>query len=176
MTSFASIIAGAGPYFFRVMRTSGSCPSRALPLRHAGARAQRGGVPETVDQRVGLTYGEPTAAGLLAAIDEWEASGCAFDAEEARRRAEALSLEVFRERILGMIREVVAVERGARRTACPTLESNVTLAFLDVRCFRIERMSRYENLAIDVVAVFRDRNGHVAGVWGRGEPRTLSTT
>ena len=57
---------------------------------------------------------EPTSAGLLAAMDDWEAGGCAFDPAEARRRAEALSLDVFRDRILGLIAEVTARHRAPR--------------------------------------------------------------
>ncbi len=99
----------------------GIVPIEALACGMPVLALGRGGVPETVDQRVGLTYGEPTAAGLLAAIDEWEANGCVFDAGEARRRAEALSLEVFRERILGMIREVAARSVGHAVPPAPHL-------------------------------------------------------
>ena len=61
---------------------------------------------ETVDQQVGLTYAEPTAAGLACAIADWESTGGHFDPIEARRRAEALSLGVFRQKMIALITEV----------------------------------------------------------------------
>ena len=67
----------------------------------------RGGVAETVDDTVGRIYQEPTSAALLAAIDAWESEGCPHDPTEARRRAEALSGPVFRDRILKFLAEVV---------------------------------------------------------------------
>jgi glycosyltransferase involved in cell wall biosynthesis len=86
----------------------GIVPIEALACGMPVIALGRGGVAETVDRTVGMTYEEPTAAGLLRAIEGWEATGCEFDPAEARRRAEALSLEVFRERILGLIGEVAA--------------------------------------------------------------------
>ena len=74
---------------------------------HAGDRAGRGGVAETVDDSVGRLYPEPTSAALLAAIDAWEAEGHPHDPIEARHRAEALSGPVFRARILKLLAEVV---------------------------------------------------------------------
>ena len=73
---------------FRATRILESCRSRP-GLRHAGDRIGRGGVAETVDHRVGMTYEESTSTGLRTAIDVWEENGCDFDAQEARRRAEA---------------------------------------------------------------------------------------
>lgn len=66
----------------------------------------RGGVAENVDDRVGRTYAEPTAEALAAAIAGWEADGRPHDASEARRRAEALALPVFRSRLVDTIHEV----------------------------------------------------------------------
>jgi hypothetical protein len=77
----------------------------------------RGGVAETVDNAVGRTYAEATADGLRGALDQWEADSCRFDPAEARRRAEALSLGVFRERLLGLIAEVAA--RGSTHPVPP---------------------------------------------------------
>src|SRR5262249_31399043 len=59
----------------------------------------RGGAADTVDDTVGRTYSEPSADALLDALERWEASGCPYDPAEARRRAEALSLPVFRTRL-----------------------------------------------------------------------------
>jgi hypothetical protein len=64
-------------------------------------------VAETVDDTVGRIYAEPTSAALLAAIDTWESQGCPHDPTEARKRAEALSVPVFRDRILKFLTEVV---------------------------------------------------------------------
>ena len=91
----------------------GIVPIEALACGAPVIALGRGGVAETVDDAVGRTYGEPTAAGLLEALDRWEASGCPFDPAEARRRAESLSLGVFRDRLLRLIGEVA---RRARST------------------------------------------------------------
>ena len=95
----------------------GIVPIEALACGTPVIALARGGVPETVDQAVGLTYDEPTCAGLLAAIDHWESNGCRFDPALARRRAEDLSLEVFRSRILALIGEVAA--RGKAHAVPP---------------------------------------------------------
>lgn len=76
----------------------------------------RGGVAETVDETVGRIYSEPTSAALLDAIDAWESQGCPHDPAVARRRAESLSVPVFRDQILRFLAEVVA---GARQHLVP---------------------------------------------------------
>lgn len=86
----------------------GIVPIEALACGAPVIALGRGGVAETVDDSVGRIYQEPTSADLLAAIDAWEADGCPHDATEARRRAEALSGPVFRDRILKFLAEVVA--------------------------------------------------------------------
>ncbi len=101
----------------------GIVPIEALASGMPVIALGRGGVAETVDNTVGLTYGEPTPAGLLGAIDDWESNGCRFDADLARRRAEGLSLDVFRERILGLIGEVVSA--GMSRRVPPAPHFNV---------------------------------------------------
>jgi glycosyltransferase involved in cell wall biosynthesis len=102
----------------------GIVPIEALACGMPVIALGRGGVAETVDQKVGMTYGEPTTAGLTAAILDWEAKGCAFEAAEARRRAEAFSLAVFRERIFGLIGEVAA--RGKVHAVPPAPHLNLT--------------------------------------------------
>ncbi len=102
----------------------GIVPIEALACGMPVIALGRGGVAETVDDAVGRTYDEPTSAGLRAAIDEWEAGGCRFEAVEARRRAEALSLEVFRDRILGLIGEVAA--HGKAHAVPPAPHLNLT--------------------------------------------------
>jgi glycosyltransferase involved in cell wall biosynthesis len=69
----------------------------------------RGGAAETIDDTVGRTYSEPTAAALLAAIDGWEAAGCPHDSLRARRRAEAFATPRFRKRLLDFLAEVMAI-------------------------------------------------------------------
>jgi glycosyltransferase involved in cell wall biosynthesis len=95
----------------------GIVPIEALACGAAVIALNRGGVAETVDDAVGKTYDAPTSGALAAALDSWEAEGCTHDAAEARRRAESLSLPVFRERILSFLAEVVP--GGARHAAPP---------------------------------------------------------
>jgi glycosyltransferase involved in cell wall biosynthesis len=90
----------------------GIVPIEALACGAPVIALGRGGVAETVDNAVGRTYGEATADGLLGALNQWEAGGCRYDPAEARRRAEALSLSVFRGRLLALIAEVAARGSG----------------------------------------------------------------
>ena len=90
----------------------GIVPIEALACGAPVISLARGGVAETVDDTVGRTYEESTSAGLIDALDRWEASGCPHDPAEARRRAEALSLDVFRDRLFGLIGEVAARVSG----------------------------------------------------------------
>ena len=57
----------------------GIVPIEALACGTPVIALGRGGVAETVDDTVGRTYPEPTAAALLAALDAWEADGCPHD-------------------------------------------------------------------------------------------------
>jgi glycosyltransferase involved in cell wall biosynthesis len=84
----------------------GIVPIEALACGAPVIALGRGGAAETVDDAVGCTYPEPSPATLLAAIDDWEARGGPHDPAEARHRAEALSLPVFRERIFKLLTEV----------------------------------------------------------------------
>jgi glycosyltransferase involved in cell wall biosynthesis len=95
----------------------GIVPIEALACGAPVIALDRGGVAETVDDTVGKTYDEPTAAGLIAALDSWEEHGSPHDPIEARRRALSFSLPVFRERLLAFLAEVVA--GGARHQAPP---------------------------------------------------------
>ena len=86
----------------------GIVPIEALACWAPVVCLDRGGVPETVDDRVGRTYPEPTVESLVRALDSWEAAGRPHDPVLGRRRAEALALPVFRERLLSHLAEVVA--------------------------------------------------------------------
>jgi len=86
----------------------GIVPIEALACGAPVIALGRGGVAETVDDRVGRTYPDPTAEGLRAALDAWESDGSPHDPGTARRRAEALALPLFRDRLLGLLAEVVA--------------------------------------------------------------------
>jgi glycosyltransferase involved in cell wall biosynthesis len=101
----------------------GIVPIEALACGAPVIALGRGGVAETVDGAVGRTYAEPTAAVLAATIDAWEADACPHDPIEARRRAETLTLPVFRDRILKFLIEVVAGE--AYRSAPPAPHLNL---------------------------------------------------
>jgi glycosyltransferase involved in cell wall biosynthesis len=85
----------------------GIVPIEALACGAPVIALDRGGVAETVDDAVGHTYSEPTGPALGAAIEHWESQGCPHDPHEARRRAESLSLPVFRQRIFKLLSEVV---------------------------------------------------------------------
>ncbi len=102
----------------------GIVPVEALACGAPVVALGRGGAAETVDDRVGQTYLEPTSSGLVAALDRWEAQGSPSDPAEARRRALALSLPVFRERIHKLLVEVVT--RGGRHTLPPPPHLNLT--------------------------------------------------
>jgi glycosyltransferase involved in cell wall biosynthesis len=104
----------------------GIVPIEALACGAPVIALGRGGVAETVDDGVGRTYQEATADGLLEALDQWEAGGCLHRPEEARRRAEALSLGVFRERMLGLMEEVAG--RGSGHAIPPAPHLNLAKA------------------------------------------------
>jgi glycosyltransferase involved in cell wall biosynthesis len=66
----------------------------------------RGGAVETVDDSIGRLYAGPHPSELATAIKDWEMAGCPHDAERGRRKAEAFSVPVFRDRILRLLAEV----------------------------------------------------------------------
>lgn len=85
----------------------GIVPIEALACECPVIALDRGGVAETVDDRIGRVYAEPTESSLLSAIEAWELDGCPHDPSLARSRAESLSLPVFRRRLLGYLAEVM---------------------------------------------------------------------
>ncbi|MDX2035928.1 MAG: glycosyltransferase [Isosphaeraceae bacterium] len=95
----------------------GIVPIEALACGAPVIALGRGGAAETVDDRVGRVYAEPTTEALIEAVAAWEREGRPHDAEEARARAERLDTEVFRSRITGLIESVA---RGSEvRSAIP---------------------------------------------------------
>jgi glycosyltransferase involved in cell wall biosynthesis len=86
----------------------GIVPVEALACGAPVVALGRGGVAETVDDAVGRTYADPSVDALVAAIDQWETEGCPHSPAESRRRAESLSLAVFRQRIFKLLTEVAA--------------------------------------------------------------------
>jgi glycosyltransferase involved in cell wall biosynthesis len=86
----------------------GIVPLEALACGAAVIALGEGGAAENVDTQVGRLYAGPGAAALAKAIAAWESEGCPHDAEEGRRRAEALSVGRFRERLLGYLADVVS--------------------------------------------------------------------
>jgi glycosyltransferase involved in cell wall biosynthesis len=86
----------------------GIVPVEALACGASVIALGQGGVAETIEPGLGLTYSAPNPEALLEAIEVWEAAGCPADPIESRRRAEAFSLPAFRDRLLGHLAEVVA--------------------------------------------------------------------
>jgi glycosyltransferase involved in cell wall biosynthesis len=93
----------------------GIVPIEALACGAPVIALGRGGAAETLDDNVGRIYAQPTAAALLEAISGWERDGCPHDPAEARRRALAFALPLFRQQLLQYLAEVVP-----ERTSHPT--------------------------------------------------------
>jgi glycosyltransferase involved in cell wall biosynthesis len=94
----------------------GIVPAEAMACGAPVIALGRGGVAETVDDRVGLLYDEPGAEGLLRAIEAFEADGGLRDGKAARRKAEAFAMEVYRDGMLRLIEELIR-DRNAVPTA-----------------------------------------------------------
>jgi glycosyltransferase involved in cell wall biosynthesis len=90
----------------------GIVPIEALACGAPVIALGRGGAAETVDDRVGRLYGDPTPEALRAAIEVWEAEGRPHDPALARRKAEALAMPVFHDRLLAFLGDVVAAHRA----------------------------------------------------------------
>jgi glycosyltransferase involved in cell wall biosynthesis len=100
----------------------GIVPIEALACGAPVIALGRGGAAETVDDAVGRTYPDPTADALRATLDAWERQGCPHDPSLARRRAEALALPLFRQRLLGFLAEVMASQGGHTVPPAPHLD------------------------------------------------------
>jgi glycosyltransferase involved in cell wall biosynthesis len=100
----------------------GIVPVEALAAGGPVIALGRGGAAETIDDTVGRTYAKPTAEGLIAAIEAWEAQGCPHDPALARRRAEGFALPRFEERLLGFLDAVVRRQDLDRVPPAPHVE------------------------------------------------------
>lgn len=94
----------------------GIVPIEALACGTPVIALGQGGVAETVDDRVGRVYAGATADRLLGALAEWEQSGCPWEAQRARAKAEAYSTARFEERLAAYLVEVVS---GSPRDPIP---------------------------------------------------------
>jgi glycosyltransferase involved in cell wall biosynthesis len=99
----------------------GIVPAEALACGAPVVALGRGGAAETVNDRVGRLYATASAQGLREALDAWEAAGCPHDPGLARYRAEALAVQLFRDRLLGFLAEVVAGSEVVRIPPAPHL-------------------------------------------------------
>jgi len=86
----------------------GIVPIEALACGAPVIALGKGGVAETVDDRVGRIYEEPTVAGLKRAIVSWEEDGSPHEPETGRNRAVGLSTEVYRARMIEFLGQAVA--------------------------------------------------------------------
>ena len=86
----------------------GIVPIEALAAGASVIALGRGGVAETVDDRVGRIYPDPSVESLSAALDAWELEGRPHDPGLARAKAESLALPVFRRRFLNYLADVMA--------------------------------------------------------------------
>jgi glycosyltransferase involved in cell wall biosynthesis len=100
----------------------GIVPIEALACGAPVIALGRGGAAETVDDAVGRTYPEPTTDALRQTLDAWESEGCPHDPSLARRRAEALALPLFRQRLLGFLAEVMASQGGHAVPPAPHMD------------------------------------------------------
>ena len=99
----------------------GIVPIEALACEAPVIALGRGGAAETVDDRVGRTYPDPTVLSLRSALDDWEREGQPHDPGLARARAEALALPIFRRRLLDYLAEVMKTSGQGRAVPPPHL-------------------------------------------------------
>jgi glycosyltransferase involved in cell wall biosynthesis len=112
----------------------GIVPIEALACEAPVVALGFGGVAETVDDHVGRLYHDPTASGLLAAIESWEAAGQPFNRALARKRAEALATGIFRDRLVGYLAQIRGSESVDHRVPRPHVPlSSATLRALPRR-------------------------------------------
>ena len=106
----------------------GIVPVEALACGSPVIALGTGGVAETLQGDVGLLYDEPKTAGLVRAIDRFEAGGWLHDPSRARGRAETFATEVFRDRMLGVLNEILGASRTLPTPHLPSLRPVVATA------------------------------------------------
>ncbi|MDB5349436.1 MAG: glycosyltransferase [Planctomycetota bacterium] len=97
----------------------GIVPAEAMACGAPVIALARGGAAETVDERAGVLYQEPTADGLRDAIESWEHRGRPHDPAWARQRAEVYALPRFRERLLNYLADVVGGSAAHKAPPAP---------------------------------------------------------
>jgi glycosyltransferase involved in cell wall biosynthesis len=102
----------------------GIVPIEALACGSPVIALGRGGVAETVDDSIGRTYREPTADGLAAAINDWEADRRPHDPEVGRLCAESFALPVYRRRLLALLAEAAGLPRLSLVPPAPHLREH----------------------------------------------------
>ena len=70
----------------------GIVPAEAMACGAPVIALARGGAAETVDNRAGVLYPEPTVDGLRSALETWESRGRPHDPRWGRRRAEPMAV------------------------------------------------------------------------------------
>ena len=86
----------------------GIVPAEAMACGAPVIALGRGGAAETVDNRAGVLYDQPTDDGLAQAIAKWETAGRPHDPAWARQRAETFALPSFRRRLLDHLAAVMS--------------------------------------------------------------------
>lgn len=101
---------------FPGMEDFGILPVEAMASGRPVIAFDAGGARETVSNaEVGLRFAEQSVAGLVRAIDEFEAREDSFDPHAIRRHAERFSAEVFRTRFMALVEDLLE-----SRTQLPT--------------------------------------------------------
>ncbi len=107
----------------------GIVPIEALACGAPVIALGRGGVAETVDERVGRLYAEPGVEGLQQAILGWERDGQRHDPAQSRLIAERLDTACYEARLRRFLSEIVT---GGRREPVPP-PPHVSLAGRPIR-------------------------------------------
>ena len=100
----------------------GIVPAEAMACGAPVIALGRGGAAETVDDRSGALYDDPTDGGLEAAIARWEGAGRPHDGAWARQRAESYALPSFRARLLGHLAHVLGESSSHHAPPAPHVQ------------------------------------------------------
>ncbi len=104
----------------------GIVPIEALACGAPVIALGKGGAAETVDDQVGRIYQLEGVDALMTAIEGWENDGCPHNPALGRARAETLSTDVFRDRLLDYLNEVAAESRATGAPPAPHLRFSRT--------------------------------------------------